>query len=605
MGGVEQRLAWRWQYRKAASHHIPWNPLKHPRDEEGQFATVGSTGGPAGGTGGSGAHKKPLSDTEYDKHIEDLQGNLNRAFKYGKTSSRQHTVNGDGVTYTPERAAQHKEIIDDLMKKYADVPNEGKAVISGGLGGAGKSTVLSKHSSIDPANYVTLNADDIKDIMAERDMIPRAKGISPLESAALVHDESRTIAIMLGDKMYAQKKNIIWDTTMSGDYVNDIIDELHDNGYNEVRGVFVDIPVETSVNRALARHREGLEDYRNGIGYGGRFVPPHIIRLSKAEHGEGSQNWDVFQGLKGRFDAWEQWDNSVDGQTPKLTGEKKIGEANPVESGTKKPLTDKEFEAHINRLQTKLDGAYKAGKSTSRMHTVNADGYTYRPERVEQHKEIVDELMKKYADVPREGKAIVSGGLPGAGKTTVLTNGSGVKPGQYASVSADDVKEMMAERGMIPQSKSGDISPMESSTLAHEESRTISAMFARRLYAERVNVVWDITMAGGSITKNLINELRNNNYRQIKAVFVDIPIETSVSRALARYRQGLEDHRNGVGLGGRYLPPHIIRASQSADYEGSHNRTVFERAKKYLDDWELWDNSVDGQEPKLVKKKGV
>lgn len=289
---------------KAVSAH--WNPAVHPRDRIGRFA--------------DGDDVPPMTDEQYSAHVARLEDRLNKAFKYGKATSRTQTLKGDGSTYHPDRAKLHKQIIDDLMVKYADVPNEGKAIISGGLGGAGKTTVLSGFSDIDASQYATLNADDIKDIMAERDMIPRAEGVSPLESASLVHEESRQIAIMLADRMYAERKNIIWDTTMSGTgYIQDIVTELRSKGYNEVQAVFVDIPVETSVRRALARHRAGLEAWRNGQGYGGRFVPPHIIRQSESSNYPGSShNRTVFERTKKHFDNWQMWDNSVDGQDPKL-----------------------------------------------------------------------------------------------------------------------------------------------------------------------------------------------------------------------------------------------------------------------------------------------
>ena len=39
--------------------------------------------------------------------------------------------------------------------------------MAGGLGGAGKSTVLEKYAGIDRSKYLTINPDDIKEEMAE------------------------------------------------------------------------------------------------------------------------------------------------------------------------------------------------------------------------------------------------------------------------------------------------------------------------------------------------------------------------------------------------------------------------------------------------------
>jgi hypothetical protein len=94
------------------------------------------------------------------------------------------------------------------------------------------------------------------------------------------------------------------------------IDDLRAAGY-AVAGIFVDIPVETSVRRADLRHREGHEDYRAGIGLGGRYVPPEVIR-AQADVDWGSQNRKTFEAVRDRFDRWSRYDNSVDGGPPVL-----------------------------------------------------------------------------------------------------------------------------------------------------------------------------------------------------------------------------------------------------------------------------------------------
>jgi adenylate kinase len=296
----------------------PWNSDLHPRDRVGQFARL-SGGGQAG-------DKPPLSDTAYRAHTDRLQQRLDHAFRARKDTARRFTRGGDGVTYHPDRAALHKQIVDELAAKYAGVPNEGKAVISGGLGGSGKTTVLARFSGIDPSRYATINSDDIKEIMAGKGMIPRAEGVSPMESVALVHEESRHITQMAANRFYRDRKNIIWDTTMSGiETIKPMLRDMRRHGYQEIKAVFVDIPVATAIRRALARHRAGMERYRNGRGFGGRFVPPRIIKRSQSMDGDFAHNRSVFGWLKPEFDAWEMWDNSVDGRNPVLVASSKEG----------------------------------------------------------------------------------------------------------------------------------------------------------------------------------------------------------------------------------------------------------------------------------------
>lgn len=342
-----------------------WRSHEHPRDSRGRFIKVGSrvrilggatgtvvaqprpgvitverdsdrrrrnypsgyltvtgktTGAPAEAETGPGGTRKALTDAEYQDHTRDIEQRIGAALKDGLATDQQHTLNGDGTTYTPERAALHKQIVDELAAKHRDVPSEGRAVIAGGLGGAGKSTVLGKFAGIDQSKFATVNPDDVKELMAERGMVPQVPGLSPMEAAALIHEESSTITNMLARRLYQDRKNVIWDITMSRRAsVDKRLDELRSHGYDDIEAVFVDIPVETSVERALARHRRGLEKYRNGEGQGGRYVPPSIIRKA-ATAGASSANRQVFEELRGRFDRWVMYDNSVTGRDPKRVG---------------------------------------------------------------------------------------------------------------------------------------------------------------------------------------------------------------------------------------------------------------------------------------------
>ena len=75
--------------------------------------------------------------------------------------------------------------------------------------------------------------------------------------------------------------------------------------------MFVEIPLETSVSRAIDRHRLGMEDFRAGKGQGGRYVPPAVIR-SHASPTASSKNREVFDSLRDRFGRWRLFDNSGD-----------------------------------------------------------------------------------------------------------------------------------------------------------------------------------------------------------------------------------------------------------------------------------------------------
>ena len=89
----------------------------------------------------------------------------------------------------------------------------------------------------------------------------------------MVHEEASHVAKRLASRAESDGKNVIWDFTMSEtSTIADRIDSLRSAGYTRVDGVFVDIPVEVSVQRADDRHRKGHDEYRAGIGLGGRYV---------------------------------------------------------------------------------------------------------------------------------------------------------------------------------------------------------------------------------------------------------------------------------------------------------------------------------------------
>jgi predicted ABC-type ATPase len=209
----------------------------------------------------------------------------------------------------------------------------------------------------------------------------------------------------------------------------------------------------------------------------------------------------------------------------------------------------------------------------------------------------MDDLYARAANVPNEREAVIAGGLPGAGKSTVLENYADVDRSRFLTVDPDEIKTELAWRGLIPAVEG--LSPMEASDLAHEESSYIAKGLAERAQAEGKNMVWDITMSSRSSTESRIDDLRSAGYTRITGIFVDIPLEKSAARAEARHRIGQDEYRAGRGEGGRLLPPEVIRSNEDPVW-GSLNRKVFEEVKHRFDAWSIYDNSTDGRPPVLV-----
>lgn len=234
------------------------------------------------------------------------------------TTSRLHRT--DTGRWADQRATIHRQIVDEIWDRHAHVPADRLAILTGGLAGAGKTTVLEGHAGVDQSKYLVVSADEMKDELTRRGLTPTIPGwehLSPMEHSTLIHAETVHMADMLGERAYAAGKNVIYDSSMGGRQgPADRIARMREHGY-QTRGIFVDIPVEISVGRATARYRHGQRQWLAGEGPGGRPIPPRFI-LAQRGSGGSTVNRQVFEELArdGLFDRWEIYDNS--GASPKL-----------------------------------------------------------------------------------------------------------------------------------------------------------------------------------------------------------------------------------------------------------------------------------------------
>jgi predicted kinase len=262
--------------------------------------------------------RQPLTEAEHAEHVSEVRARLDKARADGLATDQQHTTDPDNEQWIYDRVLMQDAIITDLYTAASDVPCDRRAILAGGLPGAGKTTVLDQHASIDRSRFLTINPDHIKEEMAKRGMIPEVAGLTPMEASDLVHEESSYIAKQLALRATADGKNVIWDITMSSRASTESrIGDLRAAGYSQVEGIFVDIPIEVAIHRSDARHREGHDGYNAGRGQGGRFVPAEVI-AAQADPDWGSRNRKTFEQVKPHLDAWLHCDNSVDGRRPVL-----------------------------------------------------------------------------------------------------------------------------------------------------------------------------------------------------------------------------------------------------------------------------------------------
>lgn len=236
-------------------------------------------------------------------------------------------------------------------------------------------------------------------------------------------------------------------------------------------------------------------------------------------------------------------------------------------------------------------------RATDEQHD-RIDGGKWTAEREAQHEQIIDDIMAAHAGVPNDAEAVIMGGLPGAGKSSIVGEGGlDIDPSQYIVINPDDMKQELVDRGMGPDVPG--LKPLETASLLHEESSALAYKLGERAAGEGKNVVWDITMnSSGSVNKRLddLQSGENGPTYHVTQVFVDVKPSTSADRATERYERAV-----GTPNGGRYIPREVIESSTDPTW-GSKNRAAFEEVKGRADEWILFNN--DGAGPVELERGG-
>jgi hypothetical protein len=183
------------------------------------------------------------------------------------------------VIWLPGRSKHQRRVVAALYAQAAVVPCERRAVFAGGLRGADKNGALAA-AAVDPGRYFTVSIDLILEELARRSLIPVVAGLSPMESADLVHTEAQHIAKRLAGRAIADGRNLLLDVTMGSEpSVRSWLVNLGLAVYS-VDVVIAAIESEDAVRWAEEKHRQGHDHYARGDGNGGRFVPPEAIRVA-------------------------------------------------------------------------------------------------------------------------------------------------------------------------------------------------------------------------------------------------------------------------------------------------------------------------------------
>lgn len=230
--------------------------------------------------------------------------------------------------------------------------------------------------------------------------------------------------------------------------------------------------------------------------------------------------------------------------------------------------------------------------------------------RMNQHEAIWHKILDRIeeAQIPKEKKALLLGGPPGAGKSYALRAGEvagefgvvgwdGLEPlpdgVNYFTLNPDSIKQMMIDEGMLPEGISDRIKPMEQVSFIHAESNFLTAMFFRRMSELGYNTVYDSTLSNVPHVKKNVGPLHDAGYT-FKGVYISISDQESRVSAARRYQRDWE-----LPMGGRYVPS---EASGAWD-----TRHVFEKMTDWMDEWMIVDNTgvSDGTPLKKIIAQGT
>lgn len=219
-------------------------------------------------------------------------------------------------------------------------------------------------------------------------------------------------------------------------------------------------------------------------------------------------------------------------------------------------------------------------------------------ERARQQRLLVTGMYQAAAGVPRERRAVIAGGLPGADKAAELDR-AGLDRNRYLTVSIDAVLDRMAGAGLIPAAdgheppgheppsseppghkapghearvqEANGSSPLARAGQVHAEAQYLAKRVLLRALTDGRNLILDISLASWRAAEAWTYALRFADY-EMTAVFAAIGVDEAVRQAEEARRRGEEEFRRGRGYGGRVIPAAAIRALASPIAAATGNR---------------------------------
>jgi hypothetical protein len=179
--------------------------------------------------------------------------------------------------WTGERHRQQGRLVAEIYGSATGLPCERAAAIAGGLPGADKDAVL-RAGGVDRDRYLTISIDAVLTRMAAAGLIGESAALSPLERSGPFHAEAQYLAKRVALRALMDGRNLILDVSLASWRAAESWTYALRFADYAVNAVFADIGVDEAVRRSGDAHRLGEEEFRRGLGYGGRRIPAEAIR---------------------------------------------------------------------------------------------------------------------------------------------------------------------------------------------------------------------------------------------------------------------------------------------------------------------------------------
>ena len=228
---------------------------------------------------------------------------------------------------------------------------------------------------------------------------------------------------------------------------------------------------------------------------------------------------------------------------------------------------------------------------TDTAHRFKAADGAYTPERTRLHQAIVEQMLDPAAKAKtgRKPIAIVVVGLPGSGKTTVVSPWPKRLDVVCAEANPDDIQNQLPEY----QGWNAD--------LVHVESRDVlEKILIPQGIARRLNLLVDVTGRDPTRTLAIADELGRASY-EIYLIHVQLPAGKAAFRAWRRFRGGAFKQNAADPDAGRFVSPQFIVTAF-----GSKPAETYAVLKKHpaVVHWQAVNTSGGRGQPPKIEEEG-